>query len=431
MNQYTKNDIIQIIEEEDVEFIRLQFVDIFGTLKNMAVTTRQLEKLLEKRCMFDGGAIDGFTGSQKAELFLAPDLDTFTIFPWRPQQGKVARFICDVLKQDGTPFEGDSRAILKKVVEEAKELGYTFHVGPECEFFLFDVDEKGDPTTHTSEKGGYFDVGPVDSGENARREMVLFLEDMGFEVKSSYHAAERGQHKIDFKYDQAIQTADNILTFKMVVRVAARRHGVHATFMPKPRRGEDGSGMHLAMSLSKDGRNIFNTKENTISEEAYSFMAGIMEHIEGMTILTNPIVNSYKRLVPGYNAPVAVTWSETNRNALIRMANVGGDGSRMELRNPDGAANPYLVLAVCLAAGLDGIKRKAKPCTAMEIGDHSEKALPTSLEKAIKAFEEDAFVQQVIGSHIAKKYMESKKNEWNEYCKQITDWEVSQYLRRI
>lgn len=431
MSKYTKQDIIRMVEEEDVEFIRLQFVDIYGTLKNMAVTTGQLEKILSNKCMFDGGAIDGFTNDQKAELFLAPDLDTFTIFPWRPQQGKVARFICDVIKEDGTPFEGDSRYILKKTVKQAEEMGYTFYVGPECEFFLFDVDENGEPTTQTSEKGGYFDVGPVDFGENARREMVLFLEDMDFEVKSSYHAAERGQHKIDFKYDEAIQTADNILTFKMVVRIAARRHGVHATFMPKPKQGENGSGMHLSMSLSKEGKNIFNTEQKKVSKEAYSFMAGIMEHIEGMTLLSNPIVNSYKRLVPGYNAPVAVTWSESNRNALIRMTNVGGDGARVELRSPDGASNPYLVLAVCLAAGLDGIKRGLEPSTAMEIGDKSEKALPTSLEDAMRAFEADKFVRNIIGDHIADKYMETKKEEWNEYCKQITSWEVNQYLRRI
>ena len=433
MSEYTKQDIIRLVEEEDVEFIRLQFTDIFGTLKNMAVTTAQLEKILNNKYTFDGAAIDGFTDHYKSDLFLAPDLNTFAIFPWRPQQGKVARFICDVVKEDGTAFEGDPRNVLKKVIKEAALMGYTFQAGPQCEFFLFDMDESGEPTTTTSEKGGYFDVGPVDLGENARREMVLFLEDMGFEVETSYHSAEPGQHEIDFKYASALESADNITTFKMVVRTSARRHGLHATFMPKPNFGVSGSGMHISMSLSKDGKNIFAGGEDgrRISEEAYCFTAGIMEHMEGMTLINNPIVNSYKRLVPGYRAPVAITWSESSKNALVRIATAGGDGTRVELRSPDGASNPYLVLAVCLAAGLDGIRRGLKPCASMEEAEENTKGLPTSLESAIKAFEEDTFVQNVLGSHIASKYMEAKKAEWNEYCKQITQWEVNNYLLRI
>lgn len=433
MKQYTKEDIIRMVEEEDVEFIRLQFVDIFGTLKNMAVTTSQLDKILDNKCMFDGAAIEGFTDNHMAELFLAPQLDTFTIFPWRPQQGKVARFICDVLNADGTPFQGDSRYCLKQVLKEAKELGYTLDVGPKCEFFLFDIDEEGEPTTETKERGEYFDIGPIDQGENARREMVLFLEDMGFEVESSFHSYEAAQHTIGFKYDKALSTADNIVTFKLVVRTAAKRHGLHATFMPKPKKDLAGSSMRLSVSLSKDGRNIFSdAKEpNQISEDAYHFMAGIMEHIEGMSLINNPIVNSYKRFVPGYNAPVKVTCSTTDREALMRMTSVGGAGTRLELRSPDSASNPYLVLAVCLAAGLDGIKRKLPAPVFDKVATESNKVLPTTLEDAIQAFEADKFIQKVLGEHIVNGYLEVKKEEWNQYCQEVTRWEVKKYLNRI
>lgn len=433
MGRYTKNDIINMVEEEDVEFIRLQFVNIYGELKNMAVTTSQLDKVLDNRFMFDGAAIEGFSECYEAELFLVPDLDTFEIFPWRPQQGKVARFICDVVNADGTPFVGDSRYILKKVLDEAKDMGYSFDVGPECEFFLFETEEDGTPTTKTTEKGGYFDIGPIDSGENVRREIVLFLEDMGFEIESSYHAAEVAQHEVDFKYDQGIKTADNIITFKLVVRTVAKRHGLHATFMPKPISGLKGSGMHLSMSLSKDGKNIFTDLQdkNNISEEAYSFMAGIIDHIEGMCLINNPTVNSYKRLVPGYNAPVKVTCHTLNPEALIRMNSVGDAGTRLELRSPDATSNPYLALAVCLAAGLDGIKRGLKLPSGMMDGTIEPVELPASLHDAIVAFKKDEFVQSVVGEHIAEKYVKTKTKEWNQYREQVSSWEVEQYLYRI
>lgn len=435
MKNYTRQEILELMEEEDVEFIRLQFVDLYGHLKNMAVTTSQLDKLLQNKCMFDGAAIDGFSEKKNPELFLAPDLDTFTIFPWRPQRGKVARFLCNVLNADGTPFEGDSRYILQKVVKQAKDMGYTLNVGPDLHFYLFDLDENGDPTTKTSEKAGYFDIGPIDSGENVRREMVLDLEEMGFEVESSYHEEEPAQHGIDFKYEDALSAADNIVTFKLVVRNVAKRHGVHATFMPKPKMGLEGSGMHLSVSLSdSQGRNLFFGKgEDAISEVAYQFMAGIMEHIEGMTLINNPIVNSYKRLVPGYGAPVNVTCSTTDRNAIIRMTSVGGDGTRLELRSPDGASNPYLVLALVLAAGLDGIQRKLKLSMNVDevLTQDKKRKLPRTLEDAVRAFEKDAFVQQVLGRHICDKYLEAKQKEWNAYCEQVTRWEVENYLNRI
>lgn len=441
--KYTKQDILDMIEEEDVEFIRLQFTDMFGTMKNVAITVSQLEKALDNNCMFDGSSIEGFARIEESDMYLYPDLDTFTIFPWRPQQGKVARFICDIKRPDGTPFEGDPRYILKKVLKEAEELGYTFDVGPECEFFLFHTDDIGNPTTITHEKAGYFDVGPVDLGENARRDMVLNLESMGFEILASHHEVAPAQHEIDFKYDDALSTADNLMTFKMAIKSIAKRHGLHATFMPKPKSGINGSGMHLNMSLSKDGKNIFADPDDKIglSKEAYSFIAGIMKHIKGMTVLTNPLVNSYKRLVPGYEAPVYIAWSATNRSPLIRIPGSRGESTRIELRCPDPAANPYMVLAVCLAAGLDGIKNQLVPVDSidrnifeMTQADREEagiESLPENLCDAIEKFEQDEFVQNVIGKHIAKHYINAKKKEWQEYRTQVTDWEIEQYLHKF
>lgn len=429
LSQYTKQDIIDMVEDEDVEFIRLQFTDLFGTLKNMAVTTSQLDKILDGRCKIDAGAINEFMDDDIQELFLRPDLDTYTVFPWRPQQGRVSRFLCGAVKEDGTAFEGDSRRVLSRVVEQARELGYELEVGCLCEFFLFDQGENGEPTTKSSEMGEYFDLGPIDQGENARREMVLFLEKMGFEVESSFHASERAQHGINFKYDNALKTADNILTYKLAIHTAARRHGFHASFMPKPTYGMEGSGMHLSFTVKKDGKNIFSGEDKrTPSAQALSFMAGIMEHIEGMSLINNPIVNSYKRLVPGYNAPVMVDWSEKSRNTLLQINHLGDEGVRIKLRSPDSAANPYLCLAVVLAAGLDGLKRGL---TLEKDGQGAAKALPPTLEDAIRAFEKDKFIRGVLGDYISEKYMEKKKEEWNEYCKQITAWEVEQYLYKI
>lgn len=432
MGVFTKKDIINMIEDEDVEFIRLQFVDLFGTIKNMAVTTSQLEKLLDDRCKFDGASIEGFTDDRNVDLYLKPDLDTFTIFPWRPQQGKVARFYCDIVQTDGTPFDGDSRQVLVRVLKKAKELGYEPEIGPHCEFFLFDLDDRGEPTKKVSESGSYFDVSPVDHGENARREMVLFLEKMGFEVEASFHAGAKSQHGINFRYDTALRTADNIVTYKLVIRSTAKRHGFHASFMPKPVYGLNGSGMHLSFSMKKDGVNIFNgDKPGCASGKAYHFLAGILDHIEGMALINNPIVNSYKRLVPGYNAPIRADWAHDNRNALIRLSDTGDGGVKIKLRSADSASNPYLCLAVCIAAGIDGIERKLEPCSCLEEGGTGEKILPPTLEDAIRAFEKDKFIQGVLGEHISQRYIEAKTAEWNEYCKQITAWEVDRYLLTI
>lgn len=443
MNHYTKQDIIRMVEEEDVEFIRLQFTDIFGNLKNVAVTTSQLDKVLNNKCMFDGSSIEGFVRIEESDMYLYPDLNTFEIFPWRPQQGKVARFICDVYRPDGTPFEGDPRYILKKVVKEAKDLGYTFNVGPECEFFLFNSEDSGEPTNQSTERGGYFDVGPLDAGENARREMVLTLEDMGFTVEASHHEVAPVQHEIDFEYGDALVTADKIMTFKLVVRTIAKRHGLHATFMPKPKSGINGSGMHINMSLSKDGMNIFDDPSGKLglSQDAYYFIAGLMKHMEGMTAITNPLVNSYKRLVPGYEAPVYIAWSATNRSPLIRIPAARGSSARVELRCPDPSANPYLALAVCLAAGLDGIRNKITPPDSVDLNiftmTEEEKAakgiknLPASLKEALGQFEKSEFVKSVLGDHTAGKYLEAKNAEWNQYSVQVSQWELDQYLHRI
>ncbi len=442
MNRYTKKDILRLVEEEDVEFIRLQFTDIYGNLKNVAVTTSQLSKIMDNECMFDGSSIEGFVGIEKSDMYLYPDLDTFEIFPWRPQQGKVARFICDVYCSDQTPFEGDPRYILKKTLKEAQDLGYTFQVGPECEFFLFNLDANGLPTTATQEKGTYFDIGPVDYGENARREMVLTLEEMGFEIEASHHEVAPAQHEIDFKYEDGLKTADNIVTFKMAARSIARRHGMHATFMPKPKSGVNGSGMHINMSLRKDGKNIFfdPTKPNKLSEEANQFIAGLMYHISSMVAITNPLVNSYKRLVPGYEAPVYIAWSETNRSPLIRIPAPRGEGTRVELRSPDPTANPYLALAVCLAAGLDGIKKKMVPPVSVDknifLMTEEERqelgivSLPGSLGEALIEFESSEFIKNVLGKHMFENYLRIKKEEWRQYRSQVATWELEQYLDR-
>lgn len=443
MSNYTKQDIIQMVEEEDVEFIRLQFTDIFGMLKNVAITSSQLEKALDNQIMFDGSSIEGYARVEESDMFLHPDLDTFTIFPWRPQQGKVARIICDVYTADQKPFSGDPRYILKQQIERAAEMGYTFNVGPECEFFLFHQDENGQPTTLTHEKAGYFDLGPIDLGENARRDMVLTLEDMGFEIEASHHEMAPAQHEIDFKYGEALATADNIMTFKLAVKTIAKRHGLFASFMPKPRYGVPGSGMHINMSLSKDGKNIFFDAEDPmeLSQEARYFIGGLIKHIKGMSIITNPLVNSYKRLVPGYEAPVGIAWSSINRSPLIRIPSTKGEGTRVELRNPDPAANPYLAFAVCLAAGLDGIENKIEPPQAISGNVFELEAkererlgielLPTSLKEAVEEFEKDEFVQGVLGTHASQKYLDAKRVEWIQYTTQVTSWEIDEYLYKI
>ncbi len=442
MKRYTKEDIMQMVRENDVQFIRLQFTDLFGALKNMAISVSQLERALDNKCLFDGSAIEGFVRIEESDMYLYPDLSTFAILPWRPQTGKVARMICDVYRPMGIPFEGDCRYLLKKVLKYASELGYTFDIGPECEFFLFHTDEKGRPTNLTHEKAGYFDITPLDLGEDARRDIILTLEEMGFEVEASHHEIAPAQHEIDFRHDNPIRTADNIQTFKMVVKSVAKRHGLHATFMPKPVNNADGSGMHINFTIHKEGKNLFydKKKEMGLSDECRYFIAGLMKHAQALTCICNPLVNSYKRLVPGYEAPITISWSESNRSPLIRIPASRGQGTRVEFRSPDCAANPYLVIAACIAAGLDGILHKIEPPEPIgknmyliddeELKELGVEKLPATLGEAIHKMEESSFLRNILGEHIFNRYLHAKKKEWNQYCSYVTEWETDQYLYR-
>lgn len=440
MAKYTKDQIIQLCKEQDVEFIRLQFIDVLGIPKNVAVTSSQLEKVLTDGMMFDGSSIEGFARIEESDMYLKPDLDTFVIYPWRPQTGKVARFICDVYTPAGEPFDGDPRGILKKQMEEAKKLGYEFNVGNECEFFLFQTDEDGRPTTKTNDEAGYFDLDPIDMGTDARRDICLTLEQMGFEIEASHHEVAEGQHEIDFKYADALTTADNVVTFRLAVKTIAKKYGLHATFIPKPIFGINGSGMHTNMSLFKDGKNAFfdPAGELQLSDTAYSFIAGVLKHVAGITAVTNPLVNSYKRLVPGYEAPCYIAWSASNRTDIIRIPASRGAGTRVELRSPDPTTNPYLCLACCLAAGMDGIKNNLPAPDSVDVNLFKStqeerdalgvKNLPGSLYEALKIMEEDGLVKEVLGEHAYNAFYTSKMKEWDSFRMFVSQWELDEYM---
>lgn len=443
MEKYTRQAVLRMAEEEDVEFIRLQFTDLFGALKNIAIPSSKLEKAMDYQCVIDASSMGGFIRSEEEDLYLHPDLSTFTILPWRPQQGKVARFICDVYQKDGTPYEESPRFILNKVVAKAAEKGYLFMVNPECEFFLFHTDDNGMPTTMTHERAGYMDLSPLDLGENARRDMVLTLEEMGYDIGSSHHEIAPGQHEIDFEFSNAMETADKVMTFKMAVRTIAKHHGLHATFMPKPKTGVNGSGMHVNMYLVKNGKNIFSNPadELGLSGEGYSFLAGMFAHIKGMTALCNPLVNSYKRLAPGFEAPSDITWSSSQRTALASVQTKCGTGGRLELRSPDSSSNPYLVFALCLAAGLEGIEKNMQP--PEELKENIKKysrvdkvqagidSLPQNLNEALTEFAQDPLVREVLGERFTNCYLQEKKREWESYMEQVSEWELEQYLYRV
>lgn len=443
MEKYTREAILQMAEEEDVEFVRLQFTDMFGTLKNIAIPSSKLEKAMDNQCIIDASSIGGFIRNEEADMYLHPDLATFTILPWRPQQGKVARFICDIYQEDGTPYKESPRYILKQAIQKAADMGYSLMLNPECEFFLFHTDDNGMPTTMTHEKAGYMDLSPVDLGENARRDMVLTLEEMGYDIESSHHEIAPGQHEIDFQFSDAMETADKVMTFKVAVRTIAKRHGLHATFMPKPRAGVNGSGMHVNMKLMKDGKNIFSDSSDELgmSKEAYAFMAGIFAHIKGMTALCNPLVNSYKRLAPGFEAPSDITWSSRQRTALVRVPFQRNGDTRLELRSPDPSANPYLVFALCLTAGLDGIRENLQPPRELKESirkftkEQKEEAgidsLPENLNEALEEFVNDTLMGEVLGETFTKCYVKAKKKEWKSYMEQVSEWEIEQYLYRV
>lgn len=438
---YTAAEIKQNAKEENVRFLRLMFTDIMGTIKNVEVPISQLDKVLDNKMMFDGSSIEGFVRIEESDMYLYPDVSTWLIFPWEIEHGRVARLICDIYNPDGTPFAGDPRGNLKRNIRNMEKMGYSsFNLGPEPEFFLFKLDEDGEITTDLNDKGGYFDFSPTDMGENCRRDIVLELEKMGFEVEASHHETAPGQHEIDFKYADVIEACDNIQTFKLVVKTIARKHGLHATFMAKPLYGIAGSGMHCNMSLFKGQENVFYDEngEMQLSQIAYHFMAGLLEHARAFTAVCNPTVNSYKRLVPGFEAPVYVAWSGHNRSPLIRIPEARGLSTRLELRSVDPTANPYLAMAVLLEAGLDGIRRELTPPPAVDRNiyvmteEEREAAqiydLPSTIHNAIKALRKDPVMIDALGQHIYGNFNEAKRMEWAAYRQTVSEWEREQYL---
>lgn len=440
---YTKEEILNKAKVLELELIHLQFTDITGTMKNVSIPIEELEKALNNEIMFDGSSIDGFVRIEESDMYLRPDFSTFVVFPWT-SHSKEARLICDVYKPDGEPFEGCPRNVLKNVLKEAEKMGYVINVGPECEFFLFNTDEKGNPSLETHDDAGYFDLAPVDLGGNARKDMTITLKEMGFEIEASHHEVAPGQHEIDFKYENALTTADNIMTFKMVVRIIAQRHGLHATFMAKPKFGINGSGMHTNMSLETlNGNNAFYDPNGDLqlSKIAYNYLGGLIRHARSFAALTNPTVNSYKRLVPGYEAPVSIAWSASNRSPLIRIPAKRGMATRVELRNPDPSCNPYLALAAVLAAGLDGIKNDLTPPEQVtsnvyhmdceEMKEKSIDSLPANLSEAVKELEASELMKEALGEHVFEKFVDIATLEWNEYSRFVSQWELDNYLRKF
>lgn len=438
----TREQIMKIIEEENIQFFRLQFADIFGFMKNVAIPKSQIGKALDGDMMFDGSSIDGFVRIDESDMYLKPDYNSFTVLPWRNKDGiAAARIICDVYKADGTPFEGCPRVNLKRVLAEAKELGYTMNVGTEAEFFLFERDEKGAPTTITNDIAGYFSLDPEDMANDCRREIIEVLEQMGFEIEASHHEVAEGQHEINFKYSDALEAADNTVTFKWVVKSVAAKYNLHATFMPKPIFGVNGSGMHTNQSLfNLDGTNAFfdESDDLQLSKVAYSYIAGSLKNARGFAAVTNPLVNSYKRLVPGYEAPVYAAWSASNRSALIRIPAARGLSTRTEIRCPDPAANPYLALAMMLNSGLDGVKNNLTPpaevaqdifkMTAAEMEEEGISVMPSNLQEAIDELKASPIAENTLGAHIFRKYIQAKEKEWDRFRTAVTDWEIKEYL---
>lgn len=443
MSFYLSNDdVLKMADEYNVEFVHLQITDIFGVMKNVAIPVEELEKALNGQIMFDGSSIEGLTRVEESDMYLKPDPSTFAVYPWRTSSGADARIICDVHNHENEPFQGDPRFILKKVLKEAEDMGYTFKVGPEFEFFLFHTDERGRPTTRTHDEAGYYDLAPIDLGEAARRDMVVALKKLGIEVEASHHEIGPGQHEIDLKSDDALYAADKIMIFKAVVRIIAQRHGLHATFMPKPVYGIAGSGLHFNQVLIKDGTNaFFDSKDNIgLSETAYFYLGGVIKHARAITAITNPIVNSYKRIISGYDAPVYVTWSARNATPFIKIPVKRGGSTIIELRSPDPSCNPYLALAAVLSAGLDGIKNRILPPTSIDNIDDMDllhrlennvQRLPCSLEEALNCLREDGLLRNMLGEYTYSRYVEAKLTEWDDYCRRISPWEIEQYLTKF
>lgn len=438
----TNKDVLYSIEENNVRFLRLQFVDTQGMIKNVGIPVSQAEKALTTGISFDGSSIEGFVRIEESDMVLKPDVNTYQILPWEISGGKVARLICDVYTPDGKPFDGDPRYVLKKVMNEAASMGYTMNTGPEIEFFLFEKKD-GEATNKPHDFGGYFDFPPIDLAEGIRQNIVVALENMGFNIEASHHEVAHGQHEIDFKYADALTTADNVITFKFVTKTIARMNDLHASFMPKPIFGINGSGMHTNISLFRDGENAFHQETNKyeISDTLRYFIGGLKKHVRSFTAITNPLVNSYKRLVPGYEAPVYVAWSGANRSSLIRIPAARGMSTRIELRSPDPSCNPYLSFAVMLTAGLDGIKNKIDPgepirhnifhMTEKEREEMGIESIPGNLKEALDALENDSIIKDALGEHIYSYFMRLGKAEWDEYRTQVHQWELKRYLNII
>lgn len=442
MKTFTKEEVLEKAKENNVKFIRLQFIDIFGSFKNIAVTVEELERALEGRVMFDSSAIEGFVRNRVNDIYLCPDPTTFVIFPWRPRDGAVARLICDIYSPGGEPFPGCPRSALKRVAGKVSEMGFQINVGAEIDFYLFYTDNEGKPTTITHDQAGYCDLSPVDLGENARRDMVLTLEEMGLEIFSSHHEISAGQHQIFIREDSIPAIADKIATFKFVVRTVAQRHGLHASFMPKPVGGLNGSGMHLHLSFWKQDKNVFNNPGgfSGLSETALYFIEGVLRHARSITAVANPLVNSYKRLSPGELCPILVAWSEQNRNTMIRVPVQRGDGTRIILRSPDPTCNPYLVLATALEAGLRGIIQKNN--LPQPLSDNffdpeelrklaKKEGLPRNLGEALSALAGDETIKKALGEYIFSRFLESKESEWERFQSEVHQWELDEYLRNF
>ncbi len=440
---FTREEVKQLIIEYNIKFIKLQFVDINGQVKNISIPSEQIDKALDNEIMLDGSSIKGFRSIETSDMFFHPDINSFQILPWREHNGiNSARLICDIYNADGTPFEGCPRCNLKRVMEAAEKMGFSMNIGPEAEFFLFAKDKNGDVTTETQDRAGYYDVGPEDLGEDVRSDIVLTLQEMGFDIEASHHEVADGQHEIDFRYADILTAADNVTTFKIAVKAIAAKHNLHATFMPKPIFGINGSGMHCNISLFKDGKNAFydENAEYQLSDVAKYSVGGMLKHVKSITAITNPLVNSYKRLVPGYEAPVYLAWSLANRSALLRVPAKRGVSTRVELRSPDPACNPYLAFASILEACLDGIRNKIDPpapvesniykLTSKERKKQRIDSLPGSLSDALEQMDKSLVVQAALGEHIFKEFRTSKKKEWDSFRTYVSQWELDKYLER-
>ena len=440
---FTKEDVKRLTKEYNIKFIKLQFVDINGQVKNLAVPSDQLDKVLNNEIMLDGSSIKGFRSIETSDMFFHPDINSFQILPWRENGGiNSARLICDIYNPDGTPFEGCPRSNLKRVMHLAEKMGFSMNIGPEAEFFLFAKNENGEITTSTQDKAGYYDVGPEDLGEDIRSDIVLTLQEMGFEIEASHHEVADGQHEVDFKYSDILTAADNVATFKIAVKAVAAQHNLHATFMPKPIFGINGSGMHCNISLFKNGENAFYDEkaEYQLSDIAKYAVGGMLKHVKSITAITNPLVNSYKRLVPGYEAPVYLAWSLANRSALLRVPAKRGISTRVELRSPDPSCNPYLAFAAILEACLDGIRNKIDPpapvesniykLTPKERKKQRIDSLPGSLSEALEQMDKSLVARAALGDHIFTEFMTSKKKEWDSFRTYVSKWELDKYLSR-